>query len=835
MNSVRIRIGALFAALAVVAVLTIPVLRMLEGRRMETLALRAAEHSREATDIARLTGLDRAKYATFISDYTWWDELADFVGKPDRQWATDNIDSSFDAVKADAIWVVDRRLRTVYGAVRPGSRLTVEFPFPRNVLTAKLRNAAFTDFWLQTRVGLAEIRVGRTHRSNDPNRTGPYTGYLVAVHLWTQTDAKQLSLLADADVHLVATGEGTSVRGTPGAFEALLPLKDYQGRQVAALRLRGASREAAILHEAETRERWSLMLFAALLYGLVALALGAWVNGPLRQISNALASQKGAALTRLAARKGEFGEIASNLYAFLEQKHRLEEEIAERKRAEERLQASEDRLRGILDTVQSGIFVVDAETHLVVDANPAMLRIAGAERDEVVGRPCHDCVCPAERGRCPVTDLGMTVDSSERTLTRPDGQVVPILKSVKGFEIGGRNYLIESVTDITDLRRAQEALDESRRRYLEFFAQNPVPCWVYDAETLRFVDVNEVALRHYGYTRSQFLELTVPDIRPGEDAATLRASIASEAGVRHREAVRYRTRGGRDLDVDTTSIPLSVEGRPCRLVVAYDVTDRVAAEARADALRKELERSNRELQDFASVASHDLQEPLRKVSAFADRLVRKYAETLPEEGRTYLDRMLNAVGRMQSLIEDLLVYSRVTTRAKPFVTTNLNEILEEVIGDLEARLAISGGRVEAGRLPRMEADPTQIRQLFQNLIGNALKFRREDVAPVVTLSAEKVDVDGEEWCRLTVADNGIGFDNQYAERIFGVFERLHGREQFEGTGMGLAIVRKLVQRHGGTVTANGVPGEGATFTIMLPMHHPEQPPQDEATAVVSGQ
>jgi len=176
MNSVRIRIGALFAALAVVAVLTIPVLRMLEGRRMETLALRAAEHSREATDIARLTGLDRAKYATFISDYTWWDELADFVGKPDRQWATDNIDSSFDAVKADAIWVVDRRLRTVYGAVRPGSRLTVEFPFPRNVLTAKLRNAAFTDFWLQTRVGLAEIRVGRTHRSNDPQPYRPVHG-----------------------------------------------------------------------------------------------------------------------------------------------------------------------------------------------------------------------------------------------------------------------------------------------------------------------------------------------------------------------------------------------------------------------------------------------------------------------------------------------------------------------------------------------------------------------------------------------------------------------------------------------------------------------------------
>jgi light-regulated signal transduction histidine kinase (bacteriophytochrome) len=182
---------------------------------------------------------------------------------------------------------------------------------------------------------------------------------------------------------------------------------------------------------------------------------------------------------------------------------------------------------------------------------------------------------------------------------------------------------------------------------------------------------------------------------------------------------------------------------------------------------------------------------------------------------------------MQSLIEDLLTYSRVTTRAKPFVATDLNQVLEEVIGDLEARLAICGGRVDAGHLPQLEVDPTQVRQLFQNLIGNALKFRREGVAPVVTLSAEMVEVEGEEWCRLVIADNGIGFDNQYAERIFGVFERLHGREQFEGTGMGLAIVRRLVQRHGGTVTANGVLGEGATFTVMLPAHHPEQAAQDD--------
>ena len=239
----------------------------------------------------------------------------------------------------------------------------------------------------------------------------------------------------------------------------------------------------------------------------------------------------------------------------------------------------------------------------------------------------------------------------------------------------------------------------------------------------------------------------------------------------------------------------------------------------------ELERSNRELQDFAFVASHDLQEPLRKIQAFGDRLRTVQAPKFDERGRDYLDRMHSAAGRMHKLINDLLTFSRVTTKAQPFERIDLNGIAREVLSDLETTIEESGGTVEIGDLPPIDADPVQMRQLFQNLIANALKFKRPESPPVVKVEAELVNknasgVEGaasNEFARITVADNGIGFDEKYLDRIFTPFQRLHGRNEYEGTGIGLAVCRKLVERHGGTLTAESSAGNGATFIATMPV------------------
>jgi signal transduction histidine kinase len=229
---------------------------------------------------------------------------------------------------------------------------------------------------------------------------------------------------------------------------------------------------------------------------------------------------------------------------------------------------------------------------------------------------------------------------------------------------------------------------------------------------------------------------------------------------------------------------------------------------------EELLRSNGELEQFASVASHDLQEPLRKVQAFGDQLERRYKDDLPEEAQDYLQRMCGAASRMSTLIEDLLRFSRITTHARASESIDLSTLAADVVADLDALITDTGGKVVIGRLPAVQADPVQMRQLLQNLIANALKFHRPDVTPLVRLRA--CSSSNPDLVAFSVVDNGIGFEPQYTERIFRVFERLHARDVYAGTGIGLAVCRKIVERAGGNITAKGYPGEGAEFIIELP-------------------
>ena len=238
---------------------------------------------------------------------------------------------------------------------------------------------------------------------------------------------------------------------------------------------------------------------------------------------------------------------------------------------------------------------------------------------------------------------------------------------------------------------------------------------------------------------------------------------------------------------------------------------------------EELSRSNRELEDFAFVASHDLQEPLRKIQAFSDRLTTIYKDKLDERGVDYIKRMTTAAFRMSTLINDLLEFSRITTRGKDFVEVELDEVLEEVLGDLEIAIKESNAQINVAPLPKVCADPSQIYQLFLNVLSNGLKFRKGDQAPLINVLVEQKDIYDElqhidvPSCIITIKDNGIGFEQTYADKIFSPFQRLHGRTAYKGTGIGLAICRRIVERHGGTIVAYSAPDEGATFIVTLPI------------------
>jgi PAS domain S-box-containing protein len=293
----------------------------------------------------------------------------------------------------------------------------------------------------------------------------------------------------------------------------------------------------------------------------------------------------------------------------------------------------------------------------------------------------------------------------------------------------------------------------------------------------------------------------------------------------------YR-KDGSSFPAEYVRTPIKEKDKEVGAVVIFkDITERKRAEETLSRKAAELARSNAELEQFAYVASHDLQEPLRKIQAFGDRLKTKCDAVNLQDGRDYLERMQSAAARMQTLINDLLTFSRVISASQPFVAVDLNVVTKGVLSDLEVRIEQKKAIIEIEDLPTIEGDPLQMRQLLQNLIGNALKFQKPDVQPVVTISAKVLkspfagtpDEDPyAEQCELTIKDNGIGFDEKYLDKIFAVFQRLHGRNEFEGTGVGLAVCRRITDRHGGTINAKSTLGEGAAFIVTVPVRHPNK-------------
>lgn len=310
--------------------------------------------------------------------------------------------------------------------------------------------------------------------------------------------------------------------------------------------------------------------------------------------------------------------------------------------------------------------------------------------------------------------------------------------------------------------------------------------------------------------------------------ALLTDAAAADGVIRDVELITQVIGGPlRTLLLNARRLVIASVAHPAILIAAEDITERQRLDHALRVTVEELERSNHDLEAFASVASHDLQEPLRKIRAFGERLESTAKDSLSPESKTYLSRILSAAERMQRLIGSLLALARVGERSSMWGRVDLNTLMVEVLRDLEDALTRTGGRVDVGVLPEIDGDPTNFAQLFQNLIGNGLKFHGAD-APLVQVSARQIPPEGfgepaRKWWEIVVADNGIGFEPEHAERIFRPLERLHPRGVYEGAGLGLALCRRIVQRHGGTIRSESPPQGGARFIIGLPAQRQDRP------------
>ena len=527
-------------------------------------------------------------------------------------------------------------------------------------------------------------------------------------------------------------------------------------------------------------------------------------------------------------------------------------DITEHKQAEETLARERSLLRTLIDNLPDAIYAKDTACRKTL-VNPADLKNLHCKTEaEALGKNDFDLFPKDIAEKFWADDQkviqGQTVIDREEYFLSNEGEKRWLLTSKLPLrdQNGKIVGLVGIGRDITGRKKAEEAL--VRERLLLRTLIDNLPDYIYAKNTEgRFVLNNLAHARNLGAKSPEEMKGKSDfDYFPRDLAAQFFADeqniIKTGKSVINQE--QYKVSPGDESGQKRWSVSSKVLWRDNNghvlgtVGVTHDIHDmKVSQEALRSSEEKlrefsaQLERSNRELQDFAYVASHDLQEPLRKIMVFGERLKEKCGEKLDPEAGDCLERMQKAASRMQNLINELLTFSRVTTKAKPFEPVDLAKVADDVVSDLEGRIELVNGRVEVGSLPVIEAEALQMRQLFQNLIGNALKFRRPEVPPVVKVAAQIIsgrrpqagtDAPEEKLCRLTVSDNGIGFDEKYLDRIFNVFQRLHSRNEYEGTGMGLAIARKIAVFHQGDITAKSKPGSGATFIVTLPVTHPKE-------------
>lgn len=441
--------------------------------------------------------------------------------------------------------------------------------------------------------------------------------------------------------------------------------------------------------------------------------------------------------------------------------------------------------------------------------NPSWSRVLGWSESELLAKPFIEFVHPEDRAAtqaeaAKLADGNETVQFENRYLAL-DGSYTWLAWSARSDP---ENQLIHAAArDVTAQKRGESA----ERRLAAIVASSE------DAIIGKRLDEvitswNRAAERLYGYTESEAVGQPISMIVPEEQADDLKEimrHILAGEGVEHHETQRMR-KDGSLVDVSLSISPVK-DGLGC--VVGAAVTARDIGVQRRQ--QEELLRSNSELEQFAFVASHDLQEPLRMVGSYVQLLERNYADVLDDEGREFIAYAVDGAKRMQSLIDDLLAFSRIGTKGRDLVWVSADQALDEALSNLRVAIDECGAQITRDPLPRVRADVGQLVQLFQNLLGNSIKYRRDD-APTIHVGV--VDRD-DEW-QFSIEDDGIGIEPKFAERVFEVFQRLHTRAEYPGTGMGLAICKKIVERHLGRIWLETEASEGASFMFTLPHQSP---------------
>jgi PAS domain S-box-containing protein len=498
-------------------------------------------------------------------------------------------------------------------------------------------------------------------------------------------------------------------------------------------------------------------------------------------------------------------------------------DISVRKEAEKHLARMEGRYRGLLEAAPDAMVVVNTAGEIVL-VNVQAEKKFGYSRDALIGQQVTNIIPSgfAERilsdsTRSAAEALAQQIGTGIELIgRRKDSSEFPIEIMLSPLESAEGILVTAAIRDISVRKEAEKHLARMEGRYRGLLEAAPDAMVVVNTDG-NIVLLNVQAEKQFGYSRDELIGQKVKNLIPEGFAERIVAdalrstedALAQQIGTGI-ELIALR-KNGSEFPIELMLSPLeSAEGILVTAAIR-DITARKHADANLLQKVEELNRSNIELGQFAYIASHDLQEPLRMVASYTQLLARRYKGRLDADADEFIAFAVDGASRMQRLIQDLLSYSRVGTKGKELVDTSSEQALQQAIVNLRGAIEGSGARVTHDPLPTVRADQMQLTQLFQNLIGNAIKYQNPGV-PRIHISAVK---SSGSWWDFSVKDNGLGIDPQYFERIFGMFQRLHKREEFDGTGIGLAICKKIVERHGGTISVESQPGRGSTFHFVL--------------------
>jgi PAS domain S-box-containing protein len=484
---------------------------------------------------------------------------------------------------------------------------------------------------------------------------------------------------------------------------------------------------------------------------------------------------------------------------------------------------SDHTFRLIVEAAPNAIVVVNDEGRMLL-VNAQAERLFDYRRDDLIGRPVEMLVPERFRGVHPHYRSGFFSAASVRPMgagrdlygLRRDGVEVPVEIGLNPLATDEGTLVLCAIVDITERKRAETALREGEAR-LRAIVDTAVDGIITIDEGGIIGSFNPAAERLFGFRPEEVIGENVKILMPAPYREEHDGYLANYARTGQRKIIGIgrevvgRRKSGDTFPMDLAVSEVQLGERRLFTGLVRDISERKRAEAALEKQAQELARSNVELERFAYIASHDLQEPMRTVSSFVQLLARRYQGQLDSEADEFIGFITDGVQRMRTLIDDLLEYSRVSSRGAALLPTDAEKVLMQVIGAMQATIDSEQAEITHDPLPTVIADRTQLGQVLQNLIANAIKFHGAE-RPRIHISAR---CDGDAWS-FAVADNGIGIPQQYQERIFVIFQRLHTIEEYGGTGIGLAICQKIVERHGGRIWVESTPGQGATFHFTLP-------------------